>query len=97
MYLSDLFASNSVMFYLTVGFLVLGNDQDCYGDCFDPTQNYHGNLTGVNIWDRVLTEQELSPLTKSCLTGEGNVLKWSQVMDKERPENVDLICNRECV
>jgi len=78
------------------GVLVLGNDQEYRGGGYTVGESYQGSLTNVNIWDRALTEQELSALTKSCLTGEGNLLKWSQVMDKERPKNVDLICDRKC-
>lgn len=76
--------------------IVLGNDQDSYGGGFTLGESFHGNVTNVNIWDRVLVGENMSALTKSCLVGEGNALKWSQLTDK-RPQEVDLICKLDCV
>ena len=59
------------------GSLVLGQEQDRVGGGFNADQSFVGELTGVNIWDRVIHHQEIARMSKSCLTGEGNVYKWS--------------------
>ena len=59
------------------GFLVLGQDQDSLGGGFEPDQSFIGEMTGVNIWSRVLVDQDIAALSKSCLAGEGDVFEWS--------------------
>lgn len=59
------------------GSLVLGQEQDSVGGRFNADQSFVGEMTGVNIWERVMHHQWIVSLSKSCLTGEGNVYKWS--------------------
>ena len=78
------------------GAIVLGQEQDSYKGDFDADQSLQGNLTSVNMWDRILTEQEISELAKSCGTkGEGNVVKWSDLKDKGEGD-VKLINTSQC-
>ena len=58
------------------GVLVLGQDQDSVGGTFDDDESFIGEMTGVNIWDHVITDQEIARMSKSCLTGVGNVFQW---------------------
>ena len=58
------------------GALVLGQEQDSVGGSFEASQSFIGEMTGVNIWDHVITDQEIMRMSKSCLTGVGNVFKW---------------------
>ena len=58
------------------GVLVLGQEQDSEGGSFDANQSFMGEMAGVNIWDHVIEDQEIMHLSKSCLTGEGNVYQW---------------------
>eukprot|EP00879_Flechtneria_rotunda_P000467 GHRR01000568.1.p1 GENE.GHRR01000568.1~~GHRR01000568.1.p1 ORF type:complete len:1094 (+),score=373.48 GHRR01000568.1:402-3284(+) len=37
------------------GSLVLGQDQDCPGGCFRPSNSYDGDLAILRIWDRVVS------------------------------------------
>ena len=55
------------------GALVLGQEQDSVGERFDARQSFIGELTDVNIWDHVIKEQEIKRMSKSCLTGVGNL------------------------
>jgi len=57
------------------GALVLGQEQDSVGWSFDANQCFIGEMTGVNIWDHVIKEQEIKRMSKSCLTGVGNVFQ----------------------
>ncbi|CAH3022163.1 unnamed protein product, partial [Porites evermanni] len=58
------------------GALVLGQEQDSVGGRFDSRQSFIGELTDVNIWDHVIKEQEINRMSKSCLTGVGNLFQW---------------------
>jgi len=58
------------------GTLVLGQEQDSVGGSFDARQCFIGEMTGVNIWDYVIGEQEIKLMSKSCLAGMGNVFQW---------------------
>ena len=59
------------------GSVVLGQDQDSVGGEFVDDQSFIGELASVNIWSRVLDDQEIATLSKSCLAGEGGVFKRS--------------------
>ena len=61
------------------GTLVLGQEQDSQGGSFSANQCFIGEMTGVNIWDHVIKDQEIARMSKSCLTGVGNVFKWRDV------------------
>jgi len=55
---------------------VLGLEQDSEGGFFKANQSFIGEMTGVNIWDHVIKSQEIMRMSKSRLTGEGNVFQW---------------------
>lgn len=59
------------------GCLTLGQEQDSLGGSFDTTQSFHGMLANVNVWDHVLPIAQIEHMSKCCLSGEGNVYKWS--------------------
>ena len=56
---------------------MLGQEQDTVAGGFSAGQNFIGEMTGVNIWSRVLGRLEIASMSKSCLAGEGDVFKWS--------------------
>lgn len=58
------------------GSLVLGQEQDSVAGGFSASQSFVGEMTGVNIWNRVIDRLEIASMSKSCLAGEGNVFKW---------------------
>ncbi|KAM4536515.1 sushi, von Willebrand factor type A, EGF and pentraxin domain-containing protein 1 [Odontesthes bonariensis] len=62
------------------GALVLGQDQDQRGEGFNPVESFVGSISQLNIWDRVLTPQQIKVLSSSCpashVTHRGNVLAW---------------------
>ena len=61
------------------GALILGQEQDSVGGIFQASQSFVGMMSQVNLWNRVLTAQEISHMSKSCRSEGGNVLKWSDV------------------
>lgn len=42
------------------GTLVLGQEQDCLGGCFELSQQFHGELDEVALFDRALTPDEIA-------------------------------------
>ena len=58
------------------GVLVLGHDQDSIGGRIQASQSFIGEMTGINIWDHVITDQEIMRISKFCLTWVGNVFQW---------------------
>lgn len=67
------------------GALVLGQDQDQRGDGFNPVESFVGSISQLNIWDRVLTPQQIKVLSSSCpasqVTHRGNVLAWPDFLN----------------
>ena len=41
-------------------------------------------ITGFNLWDRILPEAEIRELATSCLKGIGNVKHWLEFSDKAK-------------
>ena len=60
---------------------MLGQDQDSLGGGFDAKQRFIGMMTNVNVWDHVLSTAKIEQMSKSCLSGEGNVYKWSDFIN----------------
>ncbi|XP_061133183.1 sushi, von Willebrand factor type A, EGF and pentraxin domain-containing protein 1 isoform X1 [Syngnathus typhle] len=67
------------------GALVLGQDQDQRGQGFNPVESFVGSISQLNIWDRVLTPQQIKVLASSCpashVTHRGNVLAWPDFLN----------------
>ncbi|XP_031550852.1 C-reactive protein 3.3-like [Actinia tenebrosa] len=66
------------------GALVLGQDQGSYKGRYNPKQAFKGNLTSLNMWDKVLTASEISDLARKCPTQEGNLLTWTKLMSQQK-------------
>jgi hypothetical protein len=60
------------------GMWIIGQDQDRYGGGFQLHDAFHGSLTEVNVWNRVLDASEISTLAKQCGSGmAGNYRAYS--------------------
>ncbi|KXJ07612.1 Neuronal pentraxin-2 [Exaiptasia diaphana] len=65
------------------GTLIIGQDQDTFGGGFQLKDSYAGELTGVNMWNRVLGPSQISAMSKSCESTKdrsGNVLTFFDVL-----------------
>ncbi|XP_028396328.1 neuronal pentraxin-1-like [Dendronephthya gigantea] len=64
------------------GTWVLGQDQDSVGGGFDANQSATGELTGVNVWDKVLSSFEILKMSRNCNAGgpAGNVKSWADFL-----------------
>ena len=76
------------------GVLILGQEQDSLGGSFQAHQSFIGELTGVNIWNHVINEQQINHMSKSCLRGVGNVFQWSDF--KSHVKGSVLLIKQSC-
>ena len=76
------------------GSFVLGIEQDPPG-VFEPNQFFRGMMTNFNVWDRVLSAEEIEMSSKSCLSGEGNVVKWTDLI-RGRKGKTKLVIPSPC-
>ena len=54
--------------------MIFGQDQDSVGGGFIQAEAFTGEMTGINLWDHVKSDAEISELAKSCSAGEGNLV-----------------------
>ena len=73
----------------------MGQDQDSVAGGFESYQTFIGMLTNVNVWDHVLPIAQIEKMSKSCLSGEGNVYKWSDFIHG-RQGKVELVVPSPC-
>ena len=74
---------------------MLGQEQDSLGGGFEAAQRFIGMMTNVNVWDHVLSTAQIEQMSKSCLSGEGNVYKWSDFI-YGREEKVRVVIPSPC-
>ncbi|KAG7507096.1 neuronal pentraxin-2-like [Solea senegalensis] len=58
------------------GVIILGQEQDVVGGRFDAGQAFVGELSQVNIWDRVLKPVEIQSMANCSSYLPGNVVSW---------------------
>ncbi|XP_034050386.1 neuronal pentraxin-2b isoform X2 [Thalassophryne amazonica] len=58
------------------GVIILGQEQDVVGGRFDAGQAFVGELSQVNIWDRVLKPVEIQTMANCTSYLPGNVISW---------------------
>ena len=57
---------------------MLGQNQECYGACFSPSQALDGSMAAVRVWDRVLSQAShpccvafsCTPMSARCLSDQ---------------------------
>ncbi|PFX20123.1 Neuronal pentraxin-2 [Stylophora pistillata] len=58
------------------GIFILGQELDEFGWSFEE-KSFFGQMYGVNMWERLLTAEEIISIYKNCTLAVGNFLKWS--------------------
>uniref|UniRef100_A0A4W3I336 Sushi, von Willebrand factor type A, EGF and pentraxin domain containing 1 n=1 Tax=Callorhinchus milii TaxID=7868 RepID=A0A4W3I336_CALMI len=80
------------------GALVLGQEQDKKGEGFNPAESFVGSLSQLNIWDYVLTPQQIKLLATACPEDlkKGNVLAWpdflSGIVGRVKIDSRSIFC-----
>ena len=68
-----------------------------YGQCYfldSRWGSFIGEMAGINVWDRVLSEQEIFELSKSCSVGKGNIVSMVdlKVMGGAQMQKIPVFC-----
>ncbi|XP_042197067.1 neuronal pentraxin-2b isoform X2 [Callorhinchus milii] len=58
------------------GILILGQEQDTIGGRFDATQAFVGELSHFNIWDRILSSEDIMSIANCSANLAGNIIPW---------------------
>ena len=77
------------------GAVVLGQDQDSFGGGFNSGDSFIGELSGVNVWDHVVSSDEISQMSNVCTAEEGNVITWFDFRSGIKG-NVQIIESSSC-
>ena len=57
---------------------------------------YPYQITGLNLWDKVIAPEDIAEFSKACEKGNGNVKTWADFYDLARAENVTLVTPSAC-
>ena len=58
------------------GSLVLGQDQDVLAGDFDVEETFVGELSQLNVWDKVLSRRVIVAQHNKCHIGKGSINWW---------------------
>ncbi|XP_073420575.1 uncharacterized protein [Dendrobates tinctorius] len=61
------------------GMVILGQDQDQFGEGFDTAQSYVGRIKDVNMWKKVLSLKVLRSVFKGEETRKGTIFDWGNL------------------
>jgi CUB/sushi domain-containing protein len=62
--------------------MVLGQEQDIVGGNFTGSEAFYGSISQMNVWDSVLSENEIQLLASSCaLDRYGNLVAWGDFLN----------------
>ena len=64
------------------GVLILGQEQDELGGGFNTEENFIGDVSQMNVFDYVLSANEIYNLAYSCDYVEGNVAAWADFRER---------------
>ena len=59
--------------------MVYGKLYEEAGKEFMKSHSFVGEMAGINVWNRSLSEQEISEMSKSCSVGKGNVISMDKL------------------
>ena len=75
------------------GVWMIGQDQDIVGGRFEKRDSFKGTVTGVNVWDKVLCDQEIKRVAKDCGSLiQGNYKKYSDFTPSDSTKFIDASC-----
>ena len=64
------------------GVLILGQEQDDLGGGFNTEENFIGDVSQMNVFDYVLSENDIYNLVYSCDYVKGNVAAWADFREQ---------------
>uniref|UniRef100_A0A182PU12 Sushi, von Willebrand factor type A, EGF and pentraxin domain-containing protein 1 n=1 Tax=Anopheles epiroticus TaxID=199890 RepID=A0A182PU12_9DIPT len=69
------------------GLYIFGQEQDVLGGGFSETESFRGRMAYVDLWSRVLEEQEVQSLYRTCESYSGDLVQWIDL----RQQTVGLV------
>ncbi|XP_033632271.1 sushi, von Willebrand factor type A, EGF and pentraxin domain-containing protein 1-like [Asterias rubens] len=63
------------------GVFALGQEQDSLGGSFSSRESFIGDIYKMDLWDAVLSESDISTISRNCFDGHGNILAWSDFLE----------------
>ena len=63
------------------GMIVIGQEQDKLGGRFSAAESFQGSITRLDVWGRVVDNDEILSLKLQCDPYYGDLLAWSSVYD----------------
>ncbi|XP_041868330.1 uncharacterized protein LOC121657036 [Melanotaenia boesemani] len=79
------------------GSVVLGQEQDSVGGGFDPAESFVGQMTGFNLWNRVLSFSEVEGLAEGRVVPRGVVLGMKDIKEVHgEVQHVPCDCLEHC-
>ena len=71
--------------------MIIGQDQDSLGGGFTHRDSFKGEMTGINVWDHVLIDADISKLAESCSAGQGNIISMADLGEDKIRGDVEMI------
>ncbi|KAM8934215.1 adhesion G protein-coupled receptor D2 [Pelodytes ibericus] len=71
---TKLFASQNI---LEGGIFIVGQDQDSFGGTFKQKESFSGNITDLNVWKKVLNDDEIQQLSSCCTVEKDLIFGWN--------------------
>lgn len=62
------------------GKLVIGQEQDMLGGRFSQSESFLGKLAHLDVWDKILTPEEIQGYMLTCEEVYGNLFAWPEFM-----------------
>ncbi|KAK3736370.1 hypothetical protein QZH41_006145 [Actinostola sp. cb2023] len=59
------------------GVMVAGQEQDEIGGGFNSEESFIGDMSQMNLWSRVLTDNEVYNLAQTCEHTQGDIVAWA--------------------
>ena len=56
---------------------MVGQEQDSPGGHFSAAESFKGQLTRLNMWSKILTEDDVNEVMNSCVDSFGDLVAWA--------------------
>ena len=71
----------------------VGQEPDAFRGKHDEHQAYRGNMSEINFWDYILTDEEVFNIGTCKKRGKGNVISWERKQFKFYNLTIDIIAD----
>lgn len=66
------------------GKFIIGQEQDTFGSSFSQSESFVGKMAYMDVWDRFLSNAEVSYFFGTCEPVHGNIYAWSDFKNHVR-------------